>query len=297
MSTSPPTEPSRSGPGSSSPLELVVLGARAGMPRAGEPSSGYLVATDREAVLLDAGPGVAGPFATALGDRELAAVLVSHLHLDHCYDLLPIAKTLLAPHVAYPTGDQPGMLTSRPRPAPCFVPDDGTERFKILGSLFPVVSSPALDRAFEYAFELTGYAPPWRARVRGFELTALPVRHAVPASGFRIEHEGRSVAFSGDTGWTESLVELADGVDVLLCEATLAEPDPGEHGHLCAAEAGRVAARANVGRLVLTHLSAHDATTVETAVRDARTSFDGPIEIARPGRRIPIGPDPRDSRQ
>lgn len=273
-----------------SSLDLVVLGCRAGMPRAGEPSSGYLIISKDQGVLLDAGPGVAGALTGWLEDVDLAAVLVSHLHLDHCYDLLPIAKTLLAPHVAYPTADRPGALTSRPAAVPCFVPDDGTERLKVLGSLFPVASSPPLDHAFDLALDVTGYVAPSRARAQDFDISAVPVRHAVTAAGFRVEHDGSVVAYTGDTGWSESLVELAADADLLLCEATLTEPDAGAHGHLCAAEAGRLAASGRVGQLVLTHLAASDPATTAAAIRDARNEFDGPIRVARPGLRIPVRP-------
>lgn len=69
-------------------------GAAAGMPSDGQASSGYLVTADGVSLLLDCGPGVATAL-SAHPDDDLSAVLVSHLHLDHCYDLLPAGKALL----------------------------------------------------------------------------------------------------------------------------------------------------------------------------------------------------------
>ena len=66
------------------------------MPASGQPSSGYLVASDAAKILLDCGPGIATALGAVAAPEELSAVIVSHLHLDHCYDLLPLGKSLLA---------------------------------------------------------------------------------------------------------------------------------------------------------------------------------------------------------
>jgi ribonuclease BN (tRNA processing enzyme) len=75
-------------------MELLVLGCHAGMPAGGQASSGYLVATSRCRVLLDCGPGVAAALSAHGGAGGLDAIVVTHLHPDHCYDLLPIGITL-----------------------------------------------------------------------------------------------------------------------------------------------------------------------------------------------------------
>ncbi len=77
------------------------------MPANGQASSGYLVATDEAAVLLDCGPGVATAFSGVAAPCQLGAVIVSHWHLDHCYDLLPLGKSLLSRGVRYPRPGEP----------------------------------------------------------------------------------------------------------------------------------------------------------------------------------------------
>jgi ribonuclease BN (tRNA processing enzyme) len=77
---------------------------------------------------------------------------------------------------------------------------------------------------------------------------------------------------------------LAGGADVLIAEATLVEPDPApleERGHMSAREAGELAARAGVRRLVLTHIS--DELDAAHALAEARAGFSGPVEIAAEG--------------
>ncbi|TDD27024.1 MBL fold metallo-hydrolase [Actinomadura sp. KC06] len=63
-------------------MRLSVVGARAGMPAPGQPSSGYVLQTGRASLLLDCGPGVAGELPAVVPPAALDAVLITHLHLD-----------------------------------------------------------------------------------------------------------------------------------------------------------------------------------------------------------------------
>lgn len=263
-------------------LALRVLGRKSGMPGPGEPSSGYLVQTMATTLLFDCGPGVAGELSGVLARRALDGVFISHLHLDHCYDLIPIAKTLLSPYVSYPTAEQQGLLTDTVAPIPCRLPPDGIDAFQVAQSLFPVRSTPPLDQAFDIVFTPGETVPGASYEIGDCTVTAVGLRHAVPVCGFRITTSAGSIAYTADTGWTESLVDLASGVDVLLCESTLREPDTGTHGHLSATDAGRLAKLADVGALVLTHFSSQDEEHLAALHADAAACFDRPILIAAP---------------
>ncbi|CAM5434223.1 MBL fold metallo-hydrolase OS=Streptomyces fumanus OX=67302 GN=GCM10018772_07560 PE=4 SV=1 [Streptomyces fumanus] len=108
------------------------------------------------------------------------------------------------------------------------------------------------------------------------------VAHPVEAYGIRVEHAGRSLTYSGDTGVTPTLDELARDSDLFLCEAAFthgkeAIPDL----HLNGREAGQTAARAGARRLVLTHIPPW--TDPRTNLTDAREVFDGPVTLAAPG--------------
>jgi hypothetical protein len=69
------------------------------------------------------------------------------------YDLLPVAKTPLSPHVSYPRDGQQGRLIGTVVPVPCHMPPDGIEAFRTVQGRFPVRSSPPLDQAFDMVFE------------------------------------------------------------------------------------------------------------------------------------------------
>jgi ribonuclease Z len=93
--------------------------------------------------------------------------------------------------------------------------------------------------------------------------------------------EAPSVVYSSDTEPCEAVVELARGADTLIHEATYAEGDGRRHGvHSTAREAGEIAARAGVRRLILTHIDPahHDATAA--LADEAHQRFDGEVEIA-----------------
>jgi ribonuclease BN (tRNA processing enzyme) len=267
-------------------MRLAAVGVRAGMPAPGQPSSGYVLRTGRTSLLFDCGPGVAGELAAVLPPAELDAVFVSHLHLDHCYDLLPVGKMILAPRVRYPQAGTPAEPDVDAAAIPLHVPTGGRETLRTLQALFPVHSIPLLDRAFEAAFELREYEPGERFTIGDCEIVAVPVRHAVPACGFRVTAPDGTFAYTGDTGWTDRLLDLAEGVDMLLCEATLREVDDGPHGHLSGHEAGRLAALAGVGTLVLTHFTSADAGWLRDLRADAAESFPGRIVLASPGARV-----------
>jgi ribonuclease BN (tRNA processing enzyme) len=266
-------------------MDVTVLGCLAGMPADGVASSGYLVTTAGSRILLDCGPGVATALSGHGGAGSLDAVVVTHLHSDHCYDLLPVGKTLLQPRAG--VADRPG---AAPGPVPLFVPHGARHVLDALAALFPVRSNILLDKAFEVAFDVREYEPNDVLHIGDCQVTLVQLRHVVPNCGVRLETGTGSLAYTGDTGSTDALTTLAEGVDLLLAEATLAQSDPGPHGHLSGAEAGQAAATAGVGRLVLTHFVSLDPMWTDARRRDAAVHFSGPIGIAAPGRRFNVRP-------
>jgi len=268
---------------------LTVLGCRSGMPADGQASSGYLVTTPGGALLLDCGPGVATALSAVTRPETLSGVVISHLHLDHCYDLLPVGKTLLAASTPYPGEDtEPGDVA----PVPLYVPAGGRDLLDRLAALFPVTTMPRLDRAFELAFDVREYAPGDTFTLGDCRVDLHALRHAAPNCGTRVTGPDTTLAYTGDTGPTGALTALADGADLLLSEATLESTDTGPHGHLSAADAGRAAAAAGVRRLVLTHHRDAGRAWLEARRADAAAVFDGTVDIAVPGAKYAVSPAP-----
>ncbi len=259
------------------------------MPANGQPSSGYLVATDAATVLLDCGPGVATALGAVAAPERLSAVIVTHLHLDHCYDLLPVGKSLLSRAVRYPG---PGALPQDGagiEAVPLHVPRGGRQRLRQLAALFPVPTAPVLDRAFDLAFDVREYSPGARLTVADMRITLHGLLHSSPNCGIRIESAAGCLAYTGDTGVTQGLAALADGADLLLAEATLPVTDHGPHGHLSATDAARVARAAGVRTLVLTHFPSSDADWLRARRDEAARAFAGAVHLASPGMTFEIG--------
>ena len=122
---------------------------------------------------------------------------------------------------------------------------------------------------------------------------SFPVDHIPGSVGWRIETGGVSVVFSGDTRFSNSLVEAAQGARILIHEAWAIEQDQEDasrRGHSTAAEAGRAAAMAGVGELVLTHIATPFHFYPQPLVDDARRLFNGPISVASDLYQMSIAP-------
>lgn len=285
-------------------MQLRVLGCRSGMPAAGQASSGYLLRTGGPGaggttMLLDCGPGIATALSAAEPPAAPDAVLISHLHSDHCYDLLPLGKALLYARLQDAIGELAGEPVSAaahldlngPR-VPLYVPQGGRAVLDRLASLFPVTTTPLLDRVFELAFDVVEYAAGDELDIGDARVSLHPLRHVAANCGIRVDTPRASMAYTGDTGYTAGLRPLADGVDLLLAEATLATTDTGPHGHLSGADAGAAAAECGVGELVLTHFPTTDPAWLQARRDDAAAAYPGPIRIAEPGLRVDVAPAP-----
>jgi ribonuclease Z len=103
---------------------------------------------------------------------------------------------------------------------------------------------------------------------------------------------GQRFAFVMDTRLCDAAFELADGADMLVCEATFADADAGlarDYGHLTAGQAGRIAAEAGARLIVLTHFSQrYEFWTAGQLRQDAAAAFGGEIVVAQDLDRITV---------
>jgi ribonuclease BN (tRNA processing enzyme) len=163
---------------------------------------------------------------------------------------------------------------------PVYAPAGAKDR---MAAVYGSADEGPIDRVYDFRTLTPGTFP-----LGPFTVTAERVNHPVETYGVRIEHEGRSLAYSADTGPCDALVRLAQHADVFLCEASYldGEDNPPDL-HLTGREAGEAAAKAGVGQLLLTHLVTawgDPAATYEAA----SGSFSGPVWLVRPGDRYEI---------
>lgn len=251
-----------------------MLGKSPSWQDAGGACSGYLVEDGATSLLVDCGSGVFAKLRAVRDYVDLDAIVVSHMHPDHYFDLVPYACAL----TYGPRGDDGRSAQERrPRGPRLLVPTGAAE---LLRTLTTAGAQPhLLDRAFEVA----EYDAAQRVQIGALDLRFQPVPHFVPTNAVEVRGtSGGRFTFGADHGPTDALEVFAADTNLLLLEATLASADPHlPRGHLTAAEAGEHAAGCRAQRLVLTHMS--DELDGARAVVDARRSFGGPVELAREG--------------
>lgn len=262
-------------------MRLIVLGCSGSGPGPDGPASGYLVRAGDAHIVLDLGNGTFGALQRHVDPWRLDAVAFSHLHSDHCADFS--ALVVHRRYHPFPPFDATG------RRLPVLAPAEAPLRFaRQYAPSEAEFAGTDLSDAFEFRAITDGTVVDLGdiGGVGGLTVRAGRVDHVCEAYALRVEHAGRALVYSGDTGPCAGLVELARGADVLLCEATWphvtsvwAEPPTGLH--LSARQAGEHAGAAGVGRLLLTHVPVW--ADGDALLAEAEAAFHGPVELVAPG--------------
>ncbi len=231
-------------------LSVTVLGCSGSYPGPGNACSGYLVRGGGATLWLDAGSGTLSNLQRHVGLADVDAVVLSHEHPDHW-------------------GDIEGY-----RVACAYV---------IGRSDVPVYAPAGLRRHlfsdFEPAFAWHDVAAGDRLEIGPLNLCFSRTDHPPETLAVRVDVDGRSLAYSADTGPGWSFEALGSGIDLALCESTYLAEHEGKGGHLSARQAASMARQAQVGRLLLTHL--WPTIDPEQARHEAEDAYGAPVELAR----------------
>lgn len=249
-------------------MRLTVIGCSGSLPGPSSAASCYLVQTATTTLALDLGSGSLGPLQQHIALRELDAVLLSHLHADHCLDLCG----LYVDRRYGPDADGTQL--------PVWGPAQARDHLAHAYGLPAETGIAEVMDFLAYPDEPTPADEPFL--VGDIAVRVVRVEHPVPAYALRLEHGGRSLVYSGDTAPSAALVALATDADVLLSEAAFLDGADNPPGlHLTGREAGQHAADADVRRLVITHVPPwHEP---QRAVTAAGQTYAGPIDLAVPG--------------
>ena len=258
-------------------MRITVLGKSPAWQDAGGACSGYLVEEGDTCLLLDCGNGVFAKLRQVRDYVDVDAVVISHLHADHFFDLVPFASALTyAPRQQpVPVDRWPGTDTPA-RPA-LHAPSGASHAFRQVceGGGMP-------GGHVEEAFALREYAVEDELQVGPLRLRFHSVPHYLPTHAVDVAGATGRMTFGADHAPSDALADFAAGTDLLLLEATLPRPErSGPRGHLTPGEAGDHGTRARAGRLVLTHIS--DELDWGWARDQAAGRYDGPVEVAVEG--------------
>jgi ribonuclease Z len=295
--------------------ELVVLGTSAQVPTRHRAHHGAVLRWDDEVVLFDPGEGTQRQLALAgVAPGTITRICLTHLHGDHCLGLPGVLQRLV--------------LDGVQRPVDLYYPASGQEYVDRLRRAsaahrraevreHPVAGPGVVDDAggftlhagaLEHRIETYGWRvqEPDRRRMLSEQLARRgiggPDVGRLQRDGVLETHQGtvrlhevselrrgQSFAFVMDTRRCAPTVELARGVDLLVCESTYLSAQAGlaaAYGHLTAADAGRIAAAAEARWLVLTHFSQRHPD--ESAFAAEAAHYFPEVHAARDLDRVPV---------
>jgi ribonuclease BN (tRNA processing enzyme) len=236
-------------------MKLTVIGFWGGYPKQNGASSGYLLEHEGFNLLIDCGSGILAKMQNNIEPEELDAVLISHYHPDHIADIGVLQHARLIQ----------GFLGKSFPTLPIFGHSyDQTEFAKL---------------TYKEITKGIAFSPNEVLTVGPFQVSFLKTDHPVPCYAMRIEVNGKSLVYTGDSSFKEEFIEFGKDADLLLCECNFYQHQNGKSaGHMNSTDAGKLAARAGVKQLILTHLPHYG--DISKLIDEASSEYTGIIKLA-----------------
>lgn len=247
------------------PIRVTILGSGTIIPSIERRSTALLIEAGERILLFDCGPAILDAIEeTGLSYRAIDTIFLTHFHADHT---LGIGHLLAARKNDCEGTDGSALTLYGPCGLVSFM-DRWNELYHSLVSAEACLELVEVDSGDAYAVG--------EALVR-----AAPADHGGhPAFAYRIEYGNRTIVLTGDSAYTQSIVALADGADLLVSECSFPDSSP-KAGHMTPLDAGRMAKKAGVGRVVLVHLyPAFEGTDPTIGVK---RHYSGPVDVAWDG--------------
>lgn len=256
-------------------MRLTTLGCWGAYPYQGAGTTSFLVTSqDGFQLLLDAGSGCLTALEKEINPLDLDAVLISHYHPDHVADLGVLRHYFqLYPKHLWEAKE---LLI--------YAHDEDKEEFAKL-------TVPSVSRGVAYDTE-------GQQQIGPFDITFIKTIHPVICYAMRLVERdtGQVLVFTGDSGYFDAFETFARGADLLLADVYLFEGNENHFAHFTSKEAGQIAQRAKVKRLVLTHLPQFAPKGMVTdnhleVLRQEAQVYAGaiPVDLASPHRSWDLG--------
>jgi len=238
------------------PLKLTVLGCYGPYPKAGGACSGYLLEDKNTKILIDCGNGVLSKlFAYCEDLNKLDAIFISHLHPDHISDLMVLRYAIFIKR----------MFKKLDMPIPIYLPANPIEEYE------------RIQYNDSFAFSIINEVT--EVNIKDIKIIFKKTNHPVECYAMSFEKDNKKFVYSGDTRYFNELIDFASKSDLFLCEANILDKDMTETvPHLSAKQAAEIALKANVNKVVLTHLLPE--INSDELLNEAKEVFPHSLEIA-----------------
>jgi len=250
-------------------MKVTVLGSGTAIIRKERSSPSFLIEAGKKLLLLDCGWGVPVNFLkTGYVPLDLDHIFITHRHADHIGTLMNFIQSMLVENV----------YNSAKRKKPLYL--HGYPGFKKDYEVLRDLICPERKETYPIKiFEYTNHQRQLGAiKIEGYKVKHVPFFNA---AAFRVEYEGKIVAYSGDSTFDKNLFKVARNADLALFEASVSPKMFRQQGprpnHLSAYEDGIIAAKVGVKRMLLWHL--YDNAAQSEIRKDVRKNFKGGLII------------------
>lgn len=238
-------------------MKLTVIGHWGGYPAPGGATSAYLLEHEGFRLLVDMGSGALSKVQQYIDVMEIDAVILSHYHHDHVADIGVLQFAWLV-----------------------------QSYFRKQGDILPIYGHTEDKKGFESLThqytEGIAYDPSDELEVGPFTIAFLKTVHPVPCYGMRITDGKEVMVYTADTSFQEEWIPFTERADLLIADCNFyAEQDGKDAGHMNSEDAARIAEKANVNTLLLSHLPQYGDN--DQLKEEAARIFTGVIDIAKEG--------------
>ena len=218
-------------------MRVTLLGSGTSLPDPTRVQSGILVEVGNQTILFDVGSGTLHRLTQTLVDvTSIDAVFITHFHIDHCSDFIPLCQTL--------------WLSGYQKTLKLFGPPAMREWARgVLEVAFPYLRGKIRIELMELEERETVYIGSVAIS------TSVTIHGSMDTRAYKIEHEGKSVVYTGDTGPCRDVIELAQGADLLIHELNWMDGKHPEGVHTSPSELMAIVEGICPHKVVLTHLS------------------------------------------